>query len=369
MSSWLIGLELFIFSFLLSYLLIPLFKRVALKFKIVDHPDERKMHHQPKALLGGVAIFFAFFLSTCLHIILFLQRSNIPLINDLFKTPRLATQYFSIINSKILVLLLGATLIVILGFWDDKYGTKFPVKIKFIGQFIVAGIAVAGGIVTKFMPGQTLDIIITIFWIVGITNSFNLMDNMDGLSSGIATIVGVLLFIITIFQGQFLIAFILAVFVGSVSAFLPFNLYPSKLFMGDSGSMFLGYFLGCITVSASYITESSPTFVPVIIPLIILAVPLFDTFSVIFIRVRNKKPIWIGDKNHFSHRLVKLGMRQSEATVFIFIVTLAIGLVALLLPGAEMWESIVILIQMVLFFALISFLMFVAKSREKNDKK
>lgn len=368
MPNWLIGLELFFFSFLLSFVLIPIFKNIALKFNIVDQPGERKMHHRPKALLGGVAIFTAFFSTTALHVLLFLLRSKLPFLDSLFESNPDLYNSLSVINNKIVALLCGAVLIVALGFWDDKFGTKFPVKIKFVCQFIAAGIAVFGGIVTKFMPGQTLDILITIIWIVGITNAFNLLDNMDGLSAGIATIVGILLFIITIIQGQILIAFILAVFVGSVSAFLPYNLYPSKLFMGDSGSMFLGYFLGCITVNASYITEFSPTFVPVIIPLIILAVPLFDTLSVIFIRIRNKKPIWIGDKNHFSHRLVKLGMRQSEAAVFIFIVTLAIGIVALLLPGAEMWESIVILIQMVLFFALISFLMFVAKSREHKDE-
>ncbi len=366
MSSWLIGLELFFFGFFLSLLLVPVAKKISLRWNIVDKPGERKMHHKSKALLGGLGIYLAFLITIIVHICFFLLRQHIPFISELLKSHSGMLLYFDTASIRLIALLCGSLIIVVLGFFDDRKGAKFPASIKFLGQILAAGIVVFGGIVTNFMPGTVLDIVLTIFWIVGITNSFNLLDNMDGLSAGLATIVSIILFIITISQGQVFTGFVLAIFVGCVSGFLPYNLYPSKIFMGDTGSTFLGFFLGCITVISSYITPESPTYLPVIIPIIILAVPLFDTFSVLIIRWRQKKPLFVGDKNHFSHRLVKLGMRQSEAVVFIYIVTLAVGIMALLLPKASWWESIVILIQTILFFTLISFLMFVAKSREKR---
>lgn len=368
MPVWLIGSELFFFSLILSLILVPAAKKVALRRGITDKPGERKMHHQPKALMGGLAIFTAFLITLAFHFAAFSLRNHLPFLGTALQPHLSMISAFPGASRRLLFFLAGAFLIVLLGFWDDKYGTKFPVKIKFLGQFAAAAIAVSGGIVTNFMPGNFLDYVLTLFWIVGITNSFNLLDNMDGLSAGVAVIAGILLFIITIFQGQVFTAFILAIFVGSVGGFLPYNLYPSKLFMGDAGSMFLGFFLGSVTVNSSYVTAASPTYVPVIIPLIILAVPLFDTFSVMLIRRRRGKPLFVGDKNHFSHRLVQLGMRQSEAVTFIYVVTLTVGLMALLLPGAEAWESIVILLQTILIFVIIAFIMFVTGHRKQEKK-
>ena len=360
------GLELFLFSFILSLILVPAAKKLAVRRGIVDRPGERKMHHQPKALMGGPAIFTAFLFTLAFHFAVFLLRNHLPFSGAALQPHLSMISAFPLASRRLLFFLAGAFFIVLLGFWDDKYGTQFPVKIKFLGQFVAAAIVISGGIATNFMPGHFLDYVITLFWIVGITNSFNLLDNMDGLSAGVAVIAGIMLFIITIFQGQVFTAFILAVFVGSVGGFLPYNLYPSKLFMGDAGSMFLGFFLGSVTVNGSYVTAASPTYVPVLIPLIILAVPLFDTFSVMLIRRRRGKPLFAGDKNHFSHRLVQLGMRQSEAVTFIYVVTLTVGLMALLLPSAQTWESVVILLQTILIFVIISFIMFVTGSREQE---
>jgi len=370
MSKWLLGCELFVVTLLLSLILVPLAKQLALRLGVVDQPVQRKIHQRPKALLGGLAIFFAFLIAVGLHLGVYEWRDSLfPWLNQWLAPHTGITANLGLASKRLLALLVGSIIIVALGLWDDLRGVNFPVKLKFVGQFLAAGVVIYGGIVTNFMPGRILDVVLTAVWVVGITNSFNLLDNMDGLAAGIAIIAGSLLFFITLQQQQLFTAFLLAVFVGSIGGFLPYNLYPSRLFMGDTGSMFLGFFLGCLTVNSSYITSESPTFVPVIIPLIILAVPLFDTFSVMVIRWRLKQPLFVGDQNHFSHRLVQLGMRQSEAVVFIYVVALAIGLISLLLPGAKLLESIIIVVQTLLFFTIISFLMFVAKARKRPAEK
>ena len=218
-----------------------------------------------------------------------------------------------------------------------------------------------GGVRTQFMPGQVLDYIVTAVWIVAIANAFNLLDNMDGLSSGVAAIVSGLLAVIVFRQGQLFTAFIFVALAGSLLGFLPYNWYPSKIFMGDAGSLFVGYMLGTLTIVSSYITRESPTSIPVIIPLLILSVPIYDTLSVVYIRWREHRPLFVGDKRHFSHRLVALGMRQTQAVFFIYVVTLTVGVAAILLPGARPWESWVLLSQAILILSIITFLMHINK--------
>jgi UDP-GlcNAc:undecaprenyl-phosphate GlcNAc-1-phosphate transferase len=199
------------------------------------------------------------------------------------------------------------------------------------------------------------------FWIVGITNSFNLLDNMDGLSSGIAVIISLILGVLTIQQGQYFSALLLLTLAGSILGFLRYNFNPSSIFMGDAGSLFIGYMLAALTVSTSYVTTRSMSQLPVLIPVLVLGVPLFDTFSVMIIRWKEKRPLFVGDKCHFSHRLVELGMSVRQAVVFIYLVTLCVGVSAILIPELPLFGSIIVLVQGALVFSLITLLMIKGK--------
>jgi UDP-GlcNAc:undecaprenyl-phosphate GlcNAc-1-phosphate transferase len=276
--------------------------------------------------------------------------------------------YFGTVLPKLGIIFAGGLLIHLLGLADDVWKEKITYRIKFIVQIIVIlGVAIAG-IRVEFMPSKGLDILMTVIWIVGLTNSFNLLDNMDGLTAGVSIISAGLFFLIAVLQAQVFIAFLLAALAGGCLGFLFYNFYPSKLFMGDSGSLFLGYMFGVITVMGSYVVPESVSHIPVVVPIIVLSIPLYDTFSVIFIRWREKRPLFVGDKKHFSHRLVELGMSHRAAVVFIYLVSLCVGLVALLLPYISQAGMIVVLIQAVIIYTLITILIGVGKQNQETDR-
>lgn len=359
---------IFITSFLLSFLLVPLFKRIAVKRGILDYPNERKIHQGFKPLLGGLAIYTSFMIVILANVFgLLLLRSN-PLFAGLLPEMVRQVPRLMMVLPGLMAILAGGSLVVLIGLIDDIRGPDFSYKIKFCGQVAAALILALGGVRTSFMPTPLLNYLITVLWVVGITNAFNFLDNMDGLSAGVATISSLIFFTVTARQGQFFSALILLVYAGSALGFLPYNFYPSKIFMGDAGSMFLGYVLGALTVISSYVTPKSASLLPVIMPLIILGVPLFDTLSVIYIRLRERRPIYIGDRRHFSHRLVDLGMSQREAVIFIYLVTFCVGITATLLPEVGSWESILILVQAGVILGIITFLMIVGDRERRKDR-
>jgi UDP-GlcNAc:undecaprenyl-phosphate GlcNAc-1-phosphate transferase len=153
---------------------------------------------------------------------------------------------------------------------------------------------------------------------------------------------------------------------GSSFGFLWFNFHPAKLFMGDSGSLFLGYMFAALTVMGSYVVPDSPTLIPVVMPLLILSLPLYDTFSVMFIRRREGRPLFEGDKRHFSHRLLALGMGHKGTVIFIYLVCFVVGISATLLPYVSVAGSILLLLQAVIVYALITILIAVAKNRDQD---
>jgi UDP-GlcNAc:undecaprenyl-phosphate GlcNAc-1-phosphate transferase len=262
---------------------------------------------------------------------------------------------------KLIGLLLGAILIFALGLTDDIRGVGFSYKIKFMVQIAAAAILAFSGTRVEFLRFEPLNILVTILWIVGITNSFNLLDNMDGLSSGVALIISLILGVLTIQQGQYFSALLLLTLAGSIVGFLCYNFNPSSIFMGDAGSLFIGYMLAALTISNSYVTTRSVSQLPVVVPVLVLGVPLFDTFSVMVIRWREKRPLFVGDKCHFSHRLVELGMSVRQAVIFIYLVTLCVGVSAILIPELNIFGSLVVLAQESLVFALITLLMIKGK--------
>lgn len=356
-----IYLYIFLASFFISYLLIPIIRRFALRFDIVDHPGERKVHHQAKPLLGGLAIYLAFTFVVLGNIAVFLFFGKEPLFGHLLSGVASQIPRLLLVLPQLISLLLGGTMIAIIGILDDVKGVNFSPKVKFVGQVLSALVLVGFGVHTTFMPSYLLNVVVTVLWIVGVSNSFNLLDNMDGLSGGTCLISSLLFFLVAHTQGQFFTALILLALSGAVLGFLRYNFFPSKIFMGDTGSLFIGFILGSLTVITSYVTEKSTSLLPVIMPILILGVPLFDTFSVIYIRLASGRPIFKGDKCHFSHRLCDLGMSQIQAVLFIYAVAICVGLSALLLPTLNGLESILVLIQAAIIFSLIVVLMVVGK--------
>jgi len=361
-------LIIFCEALLISTIIIPFIIKIALKWDIVDKPGERKVHHTPKALMGGVGIFTGFFVTIVGNIVGFYILFNTNFVQTHLQSVVRVFPLLNLVLPKLLIILGGGFLIHLLGLLDDIFKEKISYKPKFIAQFIIAFLVAMYGIHTQFMPGRILDVIITTIWIVGITNGFNLLDNLDGLTAGVSIIASLIFFMVAVLQGQIFFAFILAALAGASLGFLFYNFYPSKLFMGDSGSLFLGYMFGTLTVMGTYVVKSSESLIPIVMPLLILSIPLYDTFSVMFIRWRENRPLFLGDKCHFSHRLLELGMGHRTAVIFIYLVCFCIGITATLLPYVSIAGNIVILTQAFIIYTLITFLIMIGR-RNTNNKK
>jgi len=360
-------LYVFCFSLLLSLLLTPWAMRLAIKFKVLDYPGERKLQDKPMPLLGGLAIFLAFLTTIVINIlILFIIKASPGFLNLLSSEigstlmrnlPRLLKLLPQLIG-----ILLGGMVILLLGLIDDIKGLKPGTKI--LGQLLVILPLITLGVrITLFIPSFFISSLITLLWMVAIINAFNLLDNMDGLTAGVGLIACFICFIVTSQQHQTFTSIAILAFAGALLGFLRYNFNPAKIFLGDTGSMFIGYILAVLTITASYYKKGLPTHLPVVMPILILAVPIFDTLSVISIRIKRKEPIFGGDRNHFSHRLVALGFNQKGAVLFIYLITLCLGITATLLTQVNILGAIIIFIQAAIVLSIIALLESVARRR------
>jgi UDP-GlcNAc:undecaprenyl-phosphate GlcNAc-1-phosphate transferase len=349
----------------LSLIFVPLAKKLAIRWNIHDQPGERKIHHTPKPYLGGVAIYLSFLIVLITNLIFFLVLKDQANVQSFL--PILQGQYSLLVKvwPQLAAILVGASIIVIVGVIDDINATLISPKLKLVFQTIAAVIAVYAGVAITFFPYDWMDWLFSIMWIVLITNSFNLLDNMDGLSSGVAAISAFIFVSVSVYQGQIFMALILSVFIGSILGFLKYNYHPSSIFMGDAGSLFLGYMLATLTIATSYVTPESSSLLPALMPVVILSIPLFDTISVIIIRVKEHRPIYVGDKRHLSHRLVDMGFSPRSAVNTIYLLTFTIGLAAFLLPYLSIRLSILVFAQVIIILIIISILMFVGKRNKK----
>jgi UDP-GlcNAc:undecaprenyl-phosphate/decaprenyl-phosphate GlcNAc-1-phosphate transferase len=335
---------LFILTFILSLILVPVAGRSAIRFGIVDKPHERKIHRKEKPLLGGFAIYFAFIISLGIQLGGFFILKNFAFFIDSFPLLVRQTEMLTDRLPQMLSILAGATIMLLLGFIDDRRGINFSFKIKFTVQFLTAAGLVFMGIRTEFMPTDFLNGLVTVFWIVGITNAFNLLDNMDGLAGGVAIIAATFFAILTAAQGQIFSAMIFSVFAGASAGFLRYNFPPAKIFMGDAGSLLIGFILASLAVTTSYVVPQSPSLLPVVVPVIILSMPIFDTTSVIIIRLREGRPVFTGDRRHFSHRLVESGLTQHQAVLFIYFISFIAGIAAILIPFVTYWNEVIAIV-------------------------
>jgi UDP-GlcNAc:undecaprenyl-phosphate GlcNAc-1-phosphate transferase len=349
-------------SFLFSFSLVPLMKRIATRYGVLDYPNGRKVHKRPIALLGGAAVFSSFVLLIGGAIIFMIYWDKFPTLQRMLPSISDHIPYVRQVLPELGAILMGGAVVFAIGVIDDKASGGLGYQSKFLIQFLIAGVLAGSGIHTVFLPGDLLNMVITVLWIVGITNAFNLLDNMNGLSSGVALIAATIFSIVAIQQGQFFIQSILMVFIGALLGFLPYNFPRATIFLGDSGSLFIGYILGCLTVVESYITPQSNSQLAVILPLLVLGVPLLDTFTVITIRLTKGLPLFKGDKRHLSHSLVRLGMSPSQAVITLYLFTLIIGINSLLLTATDLFGNVIILSQAFLILVLILLLLFMREN-------
>lgn len=288
----------------------PVMRLVALRFGVIDQPAARKIHANPVPLLGGAAIYVAFIVV----LLLFGDRRYIHEVVGIF---------------------IGATLVSLMGVVDDRWGLGSYVKL--IGQLLAACILVYSGVQVSIW-GNWLDIVVTIGWVVGITNAMNLLDNMDGLSGGIAMIAAVFFTLLASLSDQYLVGALAAALAGACAGFLIYNWNPAHIFMGDTGSLFLGFLLAAVGIKLRFPSNSDT--ITWMIPVLVLALPVFDTTLVFISRLRRgKNPLTTPGKDHISHRLAFLTGSRREAVLLCYLLAGSAGLASIFITKANLVEA------------------------------
>jgi len=332
-------------SFALSLILTPLVRRLALATGQVAVPKDARWHQKETALLGGVAIFISM-------IAIWLFAAG--LID------------WSVYGRPFVPMVLCSGAIFALGLWDDIF--EMDPQHKLAGQIVITSILMFFGFRLGWTESKTINLFLSILWIVGVTNAFNLLDNMDGLAAGIAFIAGTFLFLClylnpssSAFTGPVLLMTV--VYLGSIMGFLVYNFHPASVFMGDSGSLFIGFVLGCLTVVGSPSQIKGGSFVHLLsvitIPILILFIPILDTGFVSLMRKLFRRPISQGGKDHSSHRMVAIGFSERKAVVVLYGFSVISGVIALAINYLSIGTSLVVVVFYLLF--VLFFWIFLAK--------
>jgi UDP-GlcNAc:undecaprenyl-phosphate GlcNAc-1-phosphate transferase len=336
-------ITLFLGSLALAVALTPLMIRLARRVNFLDQPGPRKIHAEPVPYGGGLVVALTVLVGTLLTPRFIFQGGSIL---PLPPTTQKAFPWA--------VYAMGALVILVLGVVDDR--RRLSAGFKLLVQTIVAvGVSLGGARLQLFNAPPVVSIAVTTLWILAVTNSFNLLDHMDGLSGGVAVLAGAAFLIVALQTEQLLIAAMITPLLGACLGFLCFNFPPAKIFLGDAGSLFIGFWLSCLTISFTFYEAKYPLYT-YLVPLAVLAVPLFDTASVILIRLLRRKPIFEGDTNHLAHRLVALGMSRRGAVLTVYALTLTAGLSAVLLYHVSQRGALLILVQLLLTFGIITLL-------------
>lgn len=337
-------------GFAISVTLTPLIRRFAPGWGLVDKPNARKVHLVPTPLGGGLAVFAGVALPLIAGLVAAFALVEMGRIES-GGPPRswvIAAQGVIYRAPQLLTVLLGGLALVVMGLIDDLHNLRWQPKLAI--QFLVAGGMVLSGIhLTAFLSLPWAGPVLTILWIVVLTNAFNFLDNMDGLSSGIALIASVNLAVIMLTgtnEPRWFVAGFLCLLAGSLIGFLVHNFPPAKIFMGDAGSCFLGFALATMTVLGTFYDYEQNNKHVLLAPLCILAVPLYDFTSVVLIRLSRGLSPFHADKNHFSHRLVELGFSKKYAVLTIHLVTLTTGLGGLLMYHVPGWAGATLILFM-----------------------
>lgn len=293
-------------STIVAILLTPLVMKFAVKINAVDIPnEERRVHTKPTPLLGGLAVYSAFIVGVLIK-----------------KGP---------ISLSELGIIVGATIVVIGGIIDDLKGLRPAVKVSFqiIGAIclILSGVEISRitnpfSIINPWLDLSVLSIPITILWIVGVTNAFNLIDGLDGLAAGIALISSCTIFIIAVLNNRYEAAVLTAILSGGLLGFLPYNFNPADIFMGDTGAQLLGFLLAAISIEG---TIKSATAFALAVPILAFGLPIYDTLFAMIRRKMNGKPISQADRGHLHHRLLDMGLSHKGAVIIMYSISVVLG--------------------------------------------
>lgn len=322
MDWWYLYVGAWLSTAVLSTCLTAVCRRLAPRFGFVDKPlqEAHKKHVKVTPVMGGAAMCVAWL---CVILAgLFGSAACARLVSpevSLF-LPGIQT-----VRPQLIAILVGAAAITALGMVDDRRGLSAAAK--FAGQFAVAGgIACWGVRITAFVTNPFLTWGMTTFWILLIVNAMNFFDNMDALAGGTAAIAAFFFLFIAGVRGQHFVAMLAAVTCGSACGFLVFNRPPASMFMGDGGSHFLGYVLAVIgALTTFYTPRESPTIAPLLIPILVLGLPIFDAGAVVILRLLRRRPIYVGDNNHISHRFAKMGLSRARAVLLVCLLSFVAG--------------------------------------------
>jgi UDP-N-acetylmuramyl pentapeptide phosphotransferase/UDP-N-acetylglucosamine-1-phosphate transferase len=374
-------------STLLSYILNIFFRRLAIRTQVVDKPRVDRFHDQHVPLLGGNAIYLTFLAGLVFKgminpwVGLVLLVGLIILLYGLLRQRHRLAYYiaFAVIwcsaggiiaadnsQNQLLGLLLGGTILLFMGNVDDASGGIYA-HVKLIGQAIAAFFLIYFGIKVHFFTDigyewgidslRYLTFPFTLFWIIGMTNAFNLIDNMNGLSCGVAVISSLFFALISLVIGQVELAYILFIFMGAGLGYLPHNFPRARIFMGDAGSMFIGFVIASLSIVGSWSTAAgwvADQFkISLTIPILVLIYPIFDTILVTVTRILRGRPISLGGKDHSSHRLVKMGLGPADAVLLIYTFCSFAGFCALFLTMIRYKQALLMLAFLVLFITLV----------------
>lgn len=320
---WMVLLALGV-SLVATLILTPLVRRLAFTVGAVDVPkDNRRMHKKPIATIGGLAIFIGFLIS----VLLFVE-----------------------IDRTMQGILLGSVVLVVLGVLDDFL--DLPAKLKFVVQFVAAGIAVAHGCVietisnpnifssTEYINLGWVGIPVTLLWIVALTNAVNFIDGLDGLAAGVSAISAGTMLVIALMYSEGSVAIVVAALLGACLGFLPFNFNPAKIFMGDTGSTFLGFLLATISVQGLFKYYAIVSFA---VPFLLLGVPIFDICFAFLRRIAHGQSPMVADRSHMHHRLIDMGFSQKQAVAITYVISGLLGLSAVVLASSGEVRALILI--------------------------
>ncbi len=343
-SRWLF---LFLFSFLLTFLLTPLVRIVATKLKVLDVPDERKIHKKPIPLMGGLAICISYLATIFLNFSFSIELKGV---------------------------VIGGTIILVMGLVDDI--NRLPAMWKLAVQVLASSVLILCKVKLDFLPntwwGVAGEVVLTVIWVVGITNAVNFFDGMDGLATGLTAISALSFFVVALITHQSYLGYLTITLAGSCLGFLKFNFKPASIFLGDTGSTFLGFTLAGIAVMGGW-AERDPK-VALSLPILILSVFIFDMIYITLARISSGRVQsfrqWIEytGKDHFHHRLVSLGFNEIQTVMLIYLVTACLGISGINLRATQDLRIYFEFLQATFIFIIIVILMLAGQKALKNRK-
>ncbi len=308
-------------ALLITYFLTPLVRKICHRLGAVDEPSRRRINLREIPNLGGMAIYGGF-------------------LGALLLAARL--------NSESLGIIIGATFILLLGLIDDIF--ELSPRLKLLGQILAASVLILSGVSIQFISNPFAagmihlgywHVPVTIIWVVGIINTLNLIDGLDGLAAGITFIASLTLFFVSLQEGQIISAYMTLALAGSTLAFLRFNFYPADIFLGDGGAMLVGYLLAAISIIGALKSAAAVT---VFVPMLALGIPIFDTAFAIFRRMYNSRPISGADHGHLHHRLLALGWSQKKVALIVYLISALLGGLAVLVNSLNFQNGLIVML-------------------------